>query len=157
MDKFAFYRQAGRDLAARAATDVAADELSKTASAGGPVDPVVVENVEEILHANDYVDELNKIAYHRGESEAFAKVAQAIRSGEYTADELVDFLEETVEAKTASAMGPLPESDSEFADCRDTMIIGAAQGLGAMYGVDPSEDVVIEKAAQLVSYELDGE
>jgi len=87
MDKQAFYRYAGRDLALRAITEGTIDDMSKTASQGGQVSGQAYNEVNDYAHSIDYVDELQKIAEARGMAQAYNSVLQELGNLE-TADDL---------------------------------------------------------------------
>ena len=157
MDKQAFYRYAGRDLALRAVTEGAIDDMSKTASQGGQIGNQAYEEVNDFAHSLDYVDELQKISEARGMAKAYNTVLEELGQLE-TADDLSKVAENlgsaVDEIMSGPGMSPQAKTAQEQEAFEDNLVLGTAEGLAQFKGASVDHPEVIEAAVALVENEL---
>lgn len=155
MDKQAFYRYAGRDVALRAHTnDLVSEVNEKTASF----------NDQEIAEVNDqvgglqYVDELQKIAESRGAARAYASVVETINDmNDPTAEKVASLAKESFEQVASTAQSPQAQNEKEAENLQDQMVQGCAEALGEITGQRPSNENVLKVAVDLVVDEIEGQ
>lgn len=153
MDKTAFYRYAGRDVALRAHTNDLAEQINeKTAN----FDKTAVAEVNDQLGGLQYVDELQKIAESRGAARAYASVVNAVdQMEEPTAEKVASHAEEAFNSVAQGANPPQPETEKEAQTAQDEMVYGCAEALGSLTGQDPESDQILKTAVDLVANELE--
>lgn len=148
-----FYYYAGRDLGVRYMSTAGADEIDKTASAGEEINEDYADQIDDFLGSVDYVDTLQKVARADGAAEAYAMVLEMLEAGE-DLDKVAEALEDALEASDEVTPLPMPMDEQEKVACQDAMIIGVAEAMAQLAGVDADDPEVLEQAAALVASEL---
>jgi hypothetical protein len=141
MDKVAFSAHYGRELALRLFLESEGNELQKEASAGNELDETQVVYLNDLASSLEYREHQQKVAHNNGAFEALAKVAAALESGEFSADDLYEEIGTAMENIKEASELLLPESDDENGLMLDVAIKNAAVTLAQLHETEVDESI----------------